>query len=284
MTERLTQPAISTTYLQLVDYPALQRTQRMRRPLVAVPESPAVQSVETQLLLQRNRHQAFVATLSHELRQPLSVIASAVEVLRLAPGSPQAVRAMETIHRQTHQMHRMVDDLTEAARWAVGRMPLRLVHFDLRDLVSEAVQDATAEAVARGHAILIVQALEPLWVDADRQRLQQVMSNLLGNAIKYTDAGGCITVTMARLAETVTVSVSDTGRGLAAEALTHIFDMFSQVLPADGTGLGIGLSVARDIVTRHHGLIAAHSAGIGLGSTFTVGLPTVRQSLLPLDG
>ena len=212
-------------------------------------------SVETQLLLQRKRHEAFVATLSHELRQPLSVIASAVEILRLAPESPQAVRAMETIHRQTHQMHRMVDDLTEAARWAVGRMPLRLEHFDLRDLVSDAVQDATAGAVARGHVILIVPAPEPLWVDADRQRLQQVMSNLLGNAIKYTDAGGCITVTVARLAET----------------------------PAEGTGLGIGLSVARDILTRHHGLIAAHSAGIGLGSTFTIGLPTVRQSLLPLD-
>ena len=255
----------------------------MPRSLVVVPESPAVQSVETRLLLQQGRHQAFVATLSHELRQPLSVIASAVEVLRLAPGSPQAVRAMETIHRQTHQMHRMVDDLTEAARWAVGRMPLRLVQFDLRDLVSDAVQDATADAVGRGHVILIVPAPEPLWVDADRQRLQQVMSNLLGNAIKYTDAGGCITVTVARLAETVTVSVSDTGRGLAPQTLTHIFEMFSQVLPDEGSGLGIGLSVARDIVTRHHGLIAAHSAGLGLGSTFTVGLPTVRQSSLPLD-
>src|SRR6187200_644599 len=283
MTERLTQQAISTTYLQLVDYPALQRTQRMRRPHGAVPESPAVESVETQLLLQQDRHQAFVATLSHELRQPLSVIASAVEVLRLAPGSPQAARAMETIHRQTHQMHRLVDDLTEAARWAVGQVPLQLVRFDLCDLVTDAVQDAAADAAARGHVLLIVPALEPFWVDADRQRLQQVMSNLLGNAIKYTDAGGCITVTMARLAETVTVSVSDTGRGLAPQALTHIFDMFSQVLPAEGAGLGIGLSVARDIVSRHHGLIAAHSAGIGLGSTFTVGLPTVRQSLLPLD-
>ena len=96
--------------------------------------------------------------------------------------------------------------------------------------------------------------------------------------VKYADGP-----TVARLAETVTVSVNDTGRGLAPQALMHIFEMFSQVLPDEGSGLGIGLSVARDIVTRHHGLIAAHSAGIGLGSTFTVGLPTVRQSCLPVD-
>ena len=278
-----TRLGVSTPYLRLVDYPALPRTQRITRSLVVLPESPAAQKVDTQLLEQQRRHEAFVATLSHELRQPLSVLASAVEVLRLAPGSSQAVRALETTHRQTHQMHRLVDDLIEAARWAVGRMPLRLEYFDLRDLINDAVEDATAAAVARTHVVQIVPSPEPLWVNADRQRLQQVLSNLLGNAIKYTDCGGCITVATAGTDETVTVSVSDNGRGLAPEVLPHIFEMFSQVAPADGAGLGIGLSVARNIVARHGGLIAAHSAGIGLGSTFAVELPTVRQSLLPPD-
>jgi two-component system CheB/CheR fusion protein len=136
---------------------------------------------------------------------------------------------METIHRQTHQMHRLVDDLTEAARWAVGRDAAAARAFrSLRPCHRRGAGRHRRRGPPGATSCWSFRRSSPFWVDADRQRLQQVMSNLLGNAIKYTDAGGCITVTMARLAETVTVSISDTGRGLAPQALTHIFDHVSR--------------------------------------------------------
>jgi signal transduction histidine kinase len=139
--------------------------------------------------------------------------------------------------------------------------------------MSEATQDVAAEVAERGHELMVAEVSEPIWVDADRQRLQQVFSNLLHNAVKYTEPGGRIAVTLEATSSTITLRVVDTGQGIAADALTRIFDLFSQVSPHEGAGLGIGLSVARDIVAQHGGSIEARSEGSGKGSQLIVTLP-----------
>jgi len=233
-------------------------------------------AAERQLLHERRRHEAFVSTLAHELRQPLSALTQAVAIMGLVSGSPAASRAAEIIQRQTRQMTRLVEDLIDAARWAKGKLALRLQRVDVRQAVTDAALDATAAVAARGHDLVVSIASTPLWVDADPERLRQVLSNLLDNAVKYTDPRGRIHLTAARAKTTVTVRVSDTGRGLEPQALAHVFDLFSQVRPDESAGLGLGLSVALQIVTLHRGRIEARSEGHGRGSEFIVTLPMAR--------
>ena len=229
--------------------------------------------------LQRWRQEAFVSTLAHELRQPLSVLAAAVEVVRLAPASEAASRATTTIQRQIGQMNLLVDDLMDAMRWACGKVTLRKQRIDVRTALRDAALDVTAAVAARRQELELAIASEPLWVDADLQRLQQVLSNLLANATKYTGPGGRILLAAERREATVTLRVSDTGRGLDRQSLAHIFDLFSQVRPAEGAGLGIGWSVAREIVALHHGRIEARSDGPGQGSQFIVTVPLARPPI-----
>lgn len=229
---------------------------------------------EQALDLERSRRETFVSTLAHELRQPLSALLAAVEVVRLGPDSTAVNRATEIMKRQIGQMNRVVEDLMDATRWARGKVTLRTQRLDVRDVIRDAAQDVTAAVAERGHELVVATASEPLWVDADPQRLYQVLSNLLRNAVKYTDPGGRITLAADRGAETFTLRVSDTGRGIEPEALTHIFDLFSQVRrPSEVAGLGIGLSVVREIVALHQGRIEARSEGPGHGSDFIVTLP-----------
>lgn len=223
--------------------------------------------------LQRWRQEAFVSTLAHELRQPLSVLAAAVEVVRLAPASEAASRATTTIQRQIGQMNRMVDDLMDAMRWAAGKVTLRKQRIDIRAVLRDAALDITDVVAARGQELVVVSPSEPLWVDADPQRLQQVISNLLANAMNYTEARGRISLVAARQETAVTLCVRDTGRGIEPQALAHVFDLFCQVRPAEGAGLGIGLSVVREIVALHDGRIEARSDGLGMGTEFIVTLP-----------
>ena len=231
----------------------------------------------------RRRHETFVSTLAHELRQPLAALLAAVEVIRVAPDSAAARRATDIMKRQISQMDRVIEDLVDATRWARGKVPLRTQRLDLRAVVNEAAQDILAAVAARGHELVVTTTSEPLWADADPQRLQQVFSNLLRNAVKYTEPGGRIDVSMELDADSVTVRVSDTGCGIERGALTDIFELFSQVRPSDSSGLGIGLSVVREIVGLHGGQIEARSEGPGRGSQFIVRLPaahppTVGQS------
>ena len=219
------------------------------------------------------RKDTFVATLAHELRQPLSAMLAAAEVVRLAPGAEAASRAADVMRRQIGQMSRLVEDLVDATRWARGKVMLHKRRLDLREIMSEAAQDVAAEVAERGHELIVAEVPEPIWVDGDRQRLQQVLSNLLHNAVKYTEPGGRIAVALEAAASTITLRVADTGQGIAADALTRIFDLFAQVRPDEGTGLGIGLSVVRDIVAQHGGSIEARSEGSGKGSEFIVTLP-----------
>jgi signal transduction histidine kinase len=198
---------------------------------------------------------------------------AALEVVRRAPGANAVGRAADVMRRQIDQMSRLVEDLVDATRWARGNVTLHKCRLDLRDVMSDAALDAAAGVAERGHALIVAKASEPIWVDADRQRLLQVLSNLLRNAVKYTEPGGRISMAAERIASTITLRVGDTGHGIEAEALPHIFDLFSQVRPQDGIGLGIGLSVVREIVALHGGSIEARSEGAWKGSEFIVTLP-----------
>jgi len=228
---------------------------------------------EQALDLERRRKETFVSTLAHELRQPLSALLAAVEVVRLAPDSAGAMRATEIMKRQIAQMNRVVEDLMDATRWAQGKVTLRKQRLDVREVVRDAALDVGAAVAERGHELVVAVASEALWVNADPQRLQQVLSNLLRNAVKYTDPGGRISLSAGRDPEAITLRVSDTGRGIEVGSLTHIFDLFSQVRPFETAGLGIGLSVVREIVALHDGRIEARSEGPGHGAEFIVTLP-----------
>jgi signal transduction histidine kinase len=249
---------------------ALTSRAAMRRRCVTVSPGRAEQQA---LDLERRRQEVFVSTLAHELRQPLSVVSAAVEVVRLAPASEAARRATTTIQRQIGQMSRVIEDLLDEMRWACGKVTLRKQRIDVRHVLRDAALDVTAAVAARRQELLVATASEPLWVDADPQRLQQVLSNLLANAMKYTGPRGRIWLAADGREATVTLSVSDTGRGIDRQALTHVFDLFSQVSPAEGEGLGLGLSVVREIVALHRGRIEARSDGPGHGSEFIVTLP-----------
>ena len=227
---------------------------------------------EQRLALVRRRKETFVSTLAHEIRQPLAALLAAVEVVQMAPASASACRATEIMKRQIDQMNRVVEDLTDATRWASGKMSLRKQRLDVRHVIANAVADVASAVGARGLELAVAMPAEPLWANADPQRLQQVLSNLLRNAVKYTDSGGRISLTAERTAETVTLRIKDTGCGIDPEALPHVFELFSQARPSDSAGLGIGLSVAKEIVVLHGGLIAVASGGEGRGSEFIVTL------------
>jgi signal transduction histidine kinase len=197
----------------------------------------------------------------------------AVEVVRLAPD-----RAVEIMRRQIGQMNRLVEDLMDSTRWARGKVTIRRQRLDVREIARAAAMDIRSAVVERRQEFVVATAAVPLWVDADPQRLQQVLTNLLLNAARYTDPGGRITLSADRSAATVTLQVSDTGCGIEPQALSHIFDLFSQVQPFQAAGLGIGLSVVREIVTLHGGRIEARSQGQGLGSEFIVTLPLAEPA------
>jgi signal transduction histidine kinase len=234
-------------------------------------------TAEQKLAVERERRETFVSTLAHELRQPLATLMASVEVVRLRSDNPTTDRAAAIMKRQIVQMNRVVEDLLDAARWARGKVNLRTRHLDVRDVIKEATQDLAATVAERGHELVVSTPAEPLWADADPQRLHQVLSNLLRNALKYTDPGGRISLSAHRGATTMMLSVSDTGRGIEPEVLPHIFELFAQVRPSDVAGVGIGLSVVREIVTLHGGRIDAHSDGSGRGSEFIVTLPMLSS-------
>ena len=235
---------------------------------VVLNEETAIRRAEEALALERARRQAFVSTLAHELRQPLSALLIAVEAVRLAPE-----RAAEVMKRQIGQMSRLVEDLVDSTRWALGRMALKTELVDVRQVVRTAALDARPGVEAHGHEFVVTSGSEPLWIHADPQRLQQVLSNLLVNATRYTDVGGRISLSAERQAGTVALRLTDTGRGIAPNVLPHLFDLFSQVQPLGGPGLGIGLSIVREIVTLHGGHVEVRSPGLGKGSEFIVTLP-----------
>jgi PAS domain S-box-containing protein len=224
----------------------------------------------------------FLALLGHELRNPLAPLRNAVQILELKGDDPAVVaRARGTIGRQVGQLTRLVDELLDASRIARGKVRLTVARLDLAGLVRTVVGDYRAEVEAAGLSVQVDTPGDPVWVQGDAARLAQVATNLLNNAVKFTPAGGRVTVRVETSANEAVLSVSDTGMGIAADALPTLFQPFRQV-NADPArtkgGLGLGLAVVKGLVELHGGRSAATSEGPGRGSTFSVRLPLDRAA------
>ncbi len=231
------------------------------------------------------RKNEFLATLSHELRNPLAPLRSALHMLRTQPLEQERVGPLlQTMDRQVAQMTRLVEDLLDISRITRGAIELRRETLDVSAEVRHALESCRGPLEAGKHETSVVLAPTPLYVVADRVRLQQILENVILNAVKYTDPGGRIEVSAQGELSDVVIRVRDNGIGIAHEKLAQVWDLFVQVDESpDRTrkGLGIGLALVRDLVKRHGGSVEAHSEGLGKGSTFTVRLPRAARHDLP---
>ena len=247
----------------------------------------ALRQSETQLKEAHRRKDDFLATLAHELRNPLAPICNALELLRRADSNEALMApARSMMERQLQRMVRLIDDLLDISRITNGKIHLRKERLELAAVLQSAVESARPSVEARSHQLTVTSTPGPVYLDADPIRLAQVFANLLDNAAKYTEKGGHIWLTTERRTEDVVVSVRDTGIGITAEQLPHIFEMFAQVAPAlvrSQGGLGIGLSLVKGLVELHGGSVEARSAGYGKGSEFIVRLPIVEAPVQQVD-
>ncbi len=231
------------------------------------------------------RKDEFLATLAHELRNPLAPLRNGVHLLRLLTGElPAAERPLTIMERQIGHMVRLIDDLLDVGRVSGDKLQLRRQRVDIAQVVQEAIDTSQPALDAAGHALSVRLPPQPVFVDVDPTRLCQVIANLLNNAAKYTPAGGRVQVGVACRGANVEISVEDDGRGIPAHMLPRIFDMFTQVdrsLERAPGGLGIGLAIARRLVQMHGGRLQAHSAGTGRGSRFVVSLPLAERAAEP---
>ncbi|WP_338763947.1 ATP-binding protein [Massilia sp. METH4] len=243
-----------------------------------------LQAANEQLSLADRRKDEFLATLSHELRNPLAPMRSALDVLKFRLGPAADPRLLEAFDRQLRHLTRLVDDLMEVSRITQGRMQLSRAPVELAALVHGAAHDLAPLMQAARHTLHVSTAEPPVLVDGDATRLAQVVLNLLTNAAKYTPEGGEIELHLACTPGEAEIRVRDNGIGIQAEALPTVFDMFSQLEPAlerSRGGLGIGLALVRGIVELHGGTVAAASEGPGRGSEFTVRLPLAASAACP---
>jgi len=227
------------------------------------------------------RKDEFLAVLGHELRNPLAGIANGVALLKRGPRSPEQLEwTHNMIGDQVVQLTRLLNDLLDVARITQGKIQLQRTLLDVRPVVQAAIASARRLIDSRGHELSTLLPPEPLWVHADHVRLEQIIVNLLTNAAKYTERNGRITVAVAATAGQVCIRVRDTGVGIAADMLEHIFEPFRQLRAAGGQtdGLGIGLTLARKLIELHGGSITVTSAGPGRGSEFSVRLPQAQPA------
>jgi signal transduction histidine kinase len=231
------------------------------------------------------RKNEFLATLAHELRNPLAPLRNSLEVIRLGGDAVADFRqAREVMERQVGQMTRLVEDLIDVSRVAQGKMELRKDRVDLRAVLEQAVLMNAPLREARRHHLDAKTPAEPIWVEGDQDRLVQIVVNLLNNAAKFTPDGGHLALEAVAEKEAV-VRVKDDGIGIPADQLGRVFDLFSQLggnLDQVG-GLGIGLSLVRQLVELHGGTVTASSQGIGKGSEFAVRLPLCPAPVVPSE-
>jgi PAS domain S-box-containing protein len=217
----------------------------------------------------------FLAMLGHELRNPLAPIFTAVELWKARASDPGSTRLRDIIERQAHHLSMLVDDLLDVSRITQGKVELAHERVSIEQVVSKAVETVSPLIEKRRHHLAVnVDAM--LYVFGDPARLVQVFANLLTNAAKYTEAGGKIAIAVRREGSEVVTTVADTGKGIAPDVLPYVFDLFVQERQSSDRslgGLGIGLSIVRNLVAMHGGRIEARSEGLGCGSTFTVRLP-----------
>jgi two-component system, chemotaxis family, CheB/CheR fusion protein len=245
----------------------------------------ARKQAEEELSQSDRRKSEFLAMLAHELRNPLAPIRNALAILRLADGKDEAIEsASEMMERQVGQMVRMVDDLLDVSRISRGKIALRTGRVELASTVHHAVEAARGMYESMDQELTVSVPPEPIYVEADPTRLAQVVGNLLTNACKFTDKAGHISLSVAREADQAIIRVRDSGIGMAAEQLPSIFDMFTQIdtsLERSVSGLGIGLTLVKNIVELHGGSVEVRSAGAGQGSEFVVRLPIMVEDGKP---
>ena len=224
------------------------------------------------LELAQRQKDAFIATIAHELRQPLGAMEAALALMKTRRSRESGERARAVLERQTHQLSRLVEDLLDAGRITQGKVALQRERTALADVIDAAVSVVQPLVRQREQQLDVDMPAGTIWLHADAARLQQVFSNLLTNAAKFTPPAGRIGIAVEPGAGVVTVRVHDTGKGIGAETLPHVFEIFTQAAP-DASGLGIGLAIARGLVERHGGTIEARSEGLDAGSEFVVRLP-----------
>ncbi|WP_245200352.1 ATP-binding protein [Herbaspirillum sp. LeCh32-8] len=228
------------------------------------------------------RKDEFLAMLGHELRNPLAPIGAAAQLLSLSAENPDKVRSTsQIIARQVKHMTSLIDDLLDVARVTRGLITLDRELISVNQILADAAEQVDPMLRARQHELELKLAADPFTVEGDRKRLVQVFANVLQNAVKYTPNGGKIVVT-SEVGETEgAVHIADNGIGMTQDMVDHVFDLFAQAeRSADRSqgGLGLGLSIVESLVRSHGGSVAAHSDGLGQGSTFTIRLPLHRQT------
>ena len=258
-------------------------TELARRGALAIDNAQLHETTQralAQLQVQDRRKTEFLSMLAHELRNPLTPIRNAAEVLGvLADGQPQYQQIADVLRRQTHKMARLVDDLLDMARITHGKVKLERVNVDLVEVVNQAADTMRHQAEARQQTINIKAQAAPVWVNGDALRLEQVLLNLLSNACKFGDHGDALELTVDANDHEAIICVRDHGTGISPALLPHVFDLFTQDERTPDRrhgGLGIGLALARSLVEMHGGQINAHSEGANTGTTFVVRLPVVK--------
>ncbi len=233
-----------------------------------------------ELLEVAERKDAFLATLAHELRNPLAPIRYALGILGQTESNPEVKQfARDAIDRHVSHMVRLVDDLLDVSRITQGKLVLQIETVDLKDIIDQAIETAVPLLKAKSQTLNIGHWYDRVLLRADAARLAQVFSNLMSNASKFTPENGNIWITVRPGEETVTLSIRDDGMGIAPEVLPTVFEMFSQAdskIEQAQTGLGIGLSLVKTLVELHHGTVLGRSDGLGKGSEFIVNLPILR--------
>jgi PAS domain S-box-containing protein len=228
------------------------------------------------------RKTEFLATLAHELRNPLAPLSNGLQLMRMAADNPTALeKAREMMERQLRHLVHLVDDLLDIARISSGKIDLKKERVALKAVIDGAVESSLPLVSIAGHSLELDIPDQSVELDADPIRLGQVVSNLLNNAAKYTTGGGRIKLSVLREPRAVVISVADSGIGIAHDALPQVFEMFTQVgrgRERSQGGLGIGLALVRRLVELHDGTVTAESAGVGQGSKFMVRLPLASRS------
>jgi PAS domain S-box-containing protein len=279
---RISRPDGTIRWIRDRGFPVKDAAGRVYR-FVGIAEDTTEKKQAEEALKEANRRKdEFLATLAHELRNPLAPIRTGLELMKLAGDDRQVIDdARGLIERQLAQMVRLIDDLLDVSRITRGRLELRTQRIPLAAAVQVALEATGGFIESCGHELSVELPPEPIELDADLTRLAQVFSNLLNNAAKYTEQGGRIWLSAEAHDGEVVVRVRDTGIGIPAELLPDVFEMFTQVdqsLERSRGGLGIGLTLARRLVEMHKGTIEARSGGAGLGSEFIVRLPAARGS------
>ena len=246
-----------------------------QRERLARAEKAALERERLALQASESAKNEFIAMLSHELRNPIGALASAVHILKVMNATePAFAQARDVAERQAKQLAGLIEDLLDASRIATGKVNLTPERLDLGEVALGVVETWRASGRFAAHTVTL--APEPALIYADRTRMEQILGNLLDNALKFTPAGGTVAVFVGRASSQAILRVTDDGAGIEPEALPHVFELFMQTqqgLARRMGGLGIGLAVVKRLVTLQGGTVDAWSAGVGKGSTFTVNMP-----------